>query len=428
MPANTRTVLETIFALLLVVGLLFAVLQFQASKKVPIEEVVENPLSEDKMFSGYVEDKAYPGFTLIPETGNAKVALVNMKGETVRQWKMDAQRARILPNCNLLVLHASKWGLRELPWKRLRNKVREYDWDGNLVWEYNAPNIAHHDVHRLENGNTLFLVRTQVPSELMHKISDPERRDIKMRSDLIYEITPEGELVWDWNYYERFDLNFCGRFACEDPTNKVEDGKRNFPWTHTNTVKPIPENKWYDAGDDRFKPGNLIILPRNWSTVYIVDKESKEVVWEYTGDYKGGLSGGHEAQMIEKGLPGAGNILIFDNGRTDLRTQASYILEIDPVTKKHLWVYDAGADFYSFAAGSVQRLPNGNTLISEDMKGRTFEVTPDKKVVWQYISPVRTCRAHRYSYDYCPKLRELADANAGATEEFTPIELALKKP
>ena len=40
-----------------------------------------------------------------------------------------------------------------------------------------------------------------------------------------------------------------------------------------------------------------------------------------------------------------------------------------------------------FSAGflsGAQRLPNGNTLICEGMKGIVFEVTPRKQVVWQY--------------------------------------------
>jgi len=35
----------------------------------------------------------------------------------------------------------------------------------------------------------------------------------------------------------------------------------------------------------------------------------------------------------------------------------------------------------------VQRLPNGNPLITEGATGRLFEVTNEKKVVWEYVSP-----------------------------------------
>ena len=40
--------------------------------------------------------------------------------------------------------------------------------------------------------------------------------------------------------------------------------------------------------------------------------------------------------------------------------------------------------FYSAVISSVQRLPNGNTLINEGTSGRIFEVTSEKEIVWQY--------------------------------------------
>lgn len=36
---------------------------------------------------------------------------------------------------------------------------------------------------------------------------------------------------------------------------------------------------------------------------------------------------------------------------------------------------------------NAQRLPNGNTLITEGMNGRIFQVTPEKMVAWKYVSP-----------------------------------------
>jgi hypothetical protein len=54
------------------------------------------------------------------------------------------------------------------------------------------------------------------------------------------------------------------------------------------------------------------------------------------------------------------------------------------------WQYKATppTSFYSSQLGSVQRLPNGNTLICEGNKGRFFEVGPDSVTVWTYINPV----------------------------------------
>ena len=36
--------------------------------------------------------------------------------------------------------------------------------------------------------------------------------------------------------------------------------------------------------------------------------------------------------------------------------------------------------------GSQKRLPNGNTFIAEDNKGRLFQVKTDGEIVWEYVN------------------------------------------
>jgi hypothetical protein len=106
--------------------------------------------------------------------------------------------------------------------------------------------------------------------------------------------------------------------------------------------------------------------------------------------------------MIPEGLPGAGNILIFDNqgqgGYPPAQTDplaGTRVVEINPVTKQIVWQYSGRTSqhtdwsFYSPIVGSAQRLPNGNTLIDEGTDGRVFQVTPAGDIVWEYISPYK---------------------------------------
>lgn len=342
------------------------------------------------------------GFTLVPQAGTGKVLLLNMSNQVVKEWPFDAQRVRLLKNCNLLVLHGSKWGLSQDRWKSLSARVREYDWDGNVVFDFDAKNRAHHDVQRLDSGNTLFLRRYALSK------SQSQAWGVKgtVRTDEIVEVTPSGSIAWTWNYLDHFPVQSCGVVPCQDLPWQHLDEKDYFDWTHTNTVSPLPGNHWFDQGDERFKPGNLLVIPRNWSTVLLIDKDSGKVVWFYRGDYLGGLCGGHDAHMIPTGLPGAGNILVFDNGRV-VHKGMSIALEVNPLTKERVWSYQNGTDFHSHSAGSLQRLPNGNTLVSEDVPGRVFEVSREGDIVWEYRSETRTARAHRYSSDYCEKLGRL---------------------
>ena len=354
----------------------------------------------------YVPEKCYNGYTVFSfEVGPETSRLINMNGTIVNEWNAPAERAKFLPTGNLITVRH---------WMKDPGMIEEYDWEHNLVWHYqpseeqsagvkgyDKPGRPHHDVQRLANGNTLVLYREVVPESFMKHVTDPRRRKLKLLSDAVVEVTPDKKTVWEWHAHEHMDINmFCSICDLAD-------------WTHSNTVQALPENKWYERGDKRFKPGNVLISPRSLDTIFLIDRESKEVVWQYTGNYRGGLSGQHEPHMIEKGLPGAGNIIIFDNGASPLKhvkhSGESYILEINPVTEEIVWKYENGEKFYSKYRGTAQRLPNGNTLINEADGCRIFEVTVEGEIVWEYVVPYpqRIGRAHRYPYDYAPQLKAL---------------------
>jgi hypothetical protein len=65
----------------------------------------------------------------------------------------------------------------------------------------------------------------------------------------------------------------------------------------------------------------------------------------------------------------------------------SRVLEIDPVSLKVVWSYTAPGQFFSTNISGMQRLANGNTLITEGASGRLFEVTSDRQIVWEYMHP-----------------------------------------
>jgi hypothetical protein len=75
-----------------------------------------------------------------------------------------------------------------------------------------------------------------------------------------------------------------------------------------------------------------------------------------------------------------------------MRVGQSRALEVDPFTQQIAWRYGEaeGQGFYSMSGGYIQRLPNGNTLITSSNEGRALEVTPDKTLVWEYRNPFRS--------------------------------------
>jgi hypothetical protein len=88
------------------------------------------------------------------------------------------------------------------------------------------------------------------------------------------------------------------------------------------------------------------------------------------------------------------------------------VLEFDPITLDIVWQYgDATGEqsFYSQLISSAQRLPNGNTLITIGQSGRIIEVTPSKRIVWEYQNTTGTAgtsaslyRAYRIPPEWLP--------------------------
>lgn len=341
---------------------------------------------DDSIVTYYHPKSCWKGYTVFSfEAGPPQTRMIDMNGQLVKTWRQRSERAKFLANGHLLLVGAT------------HRQILELDWYGNVVWEFMAPGIVHHDATRLENGNTVFLYREPVPQAVRRASSDVERQRVPLVADVVMEVTPGGDPVFEWHQYEHFAIDWY------KPKNRL-----NADWTHTNTVNCLPENHLSKSGDSRFEPGNYLISMRSLDTIMIVSRRTGEIVWQYSGDYRGGLSGQHEPNMVPEDRPGAGHILIFDNGVEEAHHGASIVLEIDPATADVQWTFEAN-DFYSGYRSTVERLPNGNTLVNEADHKRMFEVTSQGEVVWEYQIPLRwrAGRCHRVCYDFAAVLADL---------------------
>ncbi|MDR3341260.1 MAG: aryl-sulfate sulfotransferase, partial [Treponema sp.] len=287
-----------------------------------------------------------------------------------------------------------------------------------------------------------------------HKdIQNPYISDKPLLDDRFIEVDWQGNIVWEWLPNEHFDeLGFdeaAKNVLFRDPS-VVPSGQGD--WLHINALSNLGPNKWYDAGDVRFHPDNLIWDARNANILAITDKQSGKIVWRIGPDFSetaslrdlGWIIGQHHLHMIPRGLPGEGNLLVFDNGGwggygvpsgtsrygiNSAHRDYSRVIEFDPTTLKITWEYTArkagfagNERFYSPYISSAQRLPNGNTLITEGSDGRIFEVTRDYKTVWEYINPHyeesllggvlnMVYRAYRAPYEWVPQLAAPQEAS-----------------
>jgi len=205
--------------------------------------------------------------------------------------------------------------------------------------------------------------------------------------DYILEVDQLGNIVWEWHTYEHFEEFGFGTEAKQLIADKGRD------WAHTNSIQSLPPNQ---LGDPRFKAGNILVSQRATNIVFIIDKDTGNVVWKI-GPSDNLTIGQHDAKFLMASESGAGSIMIFDNGG-----QAGYpkqsrlysrIVEVDPFTKQIVrgyTAYDSGLlrhTFFSSIVSNAQKLPNGNTFINEGENGRFFEVTPSGEIVWEYINP-----------------------------------------
>ncbi len=116
------------------------------------------------------------------------------------------------------------------------------------------------------------------------------------------------------------------------------------------------------------------------------------------------LFGQHDVRWIPKGWAGAGNLTVFNNGGGRPGDDFSDVIEIVPPLKngryeiegraaygpaEPAWAYGVAEEqrFFAPFISGAHRLPNGNTFICAGTNGRFFEVTPDGKIVWEYVNP-----------------------------------------
>ena len=267
-------------------------------------------------------------------------------------------------------------------------KVVEFNKAGAIVWEYDPfplGRIPHHEYTRLPNGNTLMLT-----TELS---TASQITPIPVWDENVVEVDPQGNIVWEWS-----GLAHLGQMPVnvEGWQTLITPGATQVTLFHMNSVEYLPPNRW-EATDPRFAAGNVLVSFRNINFVCVIDKSSGNIVWSIHNK----TIGQHHARMLPPDSEGAGHILMFDNGGSagapPLKFRPySRVIELHPISREIMWSYGGlrREPLFSGLMSSAQRLPNGNTLISEWARGYTREVARDGTVVWHYVTG-KTYRAYR---------------------------------
>ncbi len=323
----------------------------------------------------YNPDKAFSGVNICASIGAAGVHLIDMKGRVLHTWNANNMNdkwhaaVKLCQNGDLLAIAES------------RNLIR-LDWNSNVEWMNKMR--YHHEISIAENDDIYVLGRKDEVA-LIYGFPVP------ILNDYIAIISPDGKTKREIpifkivRKYVSFDIipktyrwitkknNLKKILKLRKKHNYIFDVGSIFDIFHTNTIT-IMDRDIEGLG----RKGDLIICIRELDLIGVVDIEKEELVWVWG---PGELSRPHHPTLLENG-----NILIFDNGRIK---GYSRIVELDPITKKIVWEYKDSPPqrFYSRIMGACQRLPNGNTLVTESDKSRIFEVTPDGEIVWEFYNP-----------------------------------------
>jgi hypothetical protein len=308
--------------------------------------------------------KSCGGYTLFSPVRGHHADLLDPEGRIVHQWHHPEgiQHVKWLSNGRLLVQSLppdSAEGAEHIGGSA--GALLELDEDGKVVWEYRDP-YMHHDYQRLANGNTLVIRWAKLPADITARVrgghvasGDPDW----MWGDVVTEIDPGGSVVREWRSWEHLSTDH--HVKCPLESRKE--------WTHLNSIEITTGGDW-------------LLSFRLTSTIAIVDAQTGDVRWRWGTDV---LSHQHHATELEDG-----HILVFDNGchRREMPS-FSQIIEIDREGDKIVWRYQGEPilAFYSFMISGCERLPNGNTLITEGATGRLFEITPEGETVWEFVSP-----------------------------------------
>lgn len=324
--------------------------------------VLEQPGAEEVRW--YQPSLAASGFTLTLRDRRIPT-IIDMNGRVVHSWPevQATGRVRLDGEGRLLVIGTDE-------------EVREYDWSGGLLRTLplaQPTDFPHHDLIQTAGGGAIVLAAD------------------RGRGDYLLEFDSQGKAVWLWQTADH-----------RESFENWDDQLRNK--THINAIREIPPNRWFNGGDPRFRPGNLLVSARNLDTVFVIEKDSGEVVWQFSA----GLDHQHEAVMLEESHPQAGNIIVFNNQlHSDARRTKVQIL--DPLAAEVVWEYSTDT-FYSPTAGLAQPLPGGNIMIASSVGGRVFEITPDGQIVWEWAPAYLPMRPERLAYDHCPQLAALRPA------------------
>ncbi|KAK3282619.1 hypothetical protein CYMTET_9651 [Cymbomonas tetramitiformis] len=403
------------------------------------------------------------GFTLISPVNDKSSFLIDNYGNVARVW----DDSRVFESKDELYSDGSRASIvlstQSTYDDSITASIETYDTNGRSQWTWSGKNLLEkyynitstqlsapvgvtHDVLQLPSGNYLTIFGVPMTDEAALSVGWSNFADDNLlKRDLIIEIdNATSDVVWIWDPIEHIVQDLHPELATYgEPSLHPELIDPNYIQKRKNLYEEFNSVEgqlthfsglYYDETHDQILVSEAI----RYSEIWILDHSALVTSGHTGGRYgKGGdilyrwgnaeayglgsvdsniLRITHDPHLIEDGLPGAGNMLVFNNGlflgnqtsveklRPDTTYGSSSVHEISlprnpdgsfyrdegqpygPLRDEQLWVYHADPPESMFTGqyGGSQRMYNGNTIIScGNTFARLFEVTSDKSVVWE---------------------------------------------
>ena len=236
-----------------------------------------------------------------------------------------------------------------------------------------------HDFLLMPNGHALLFAYDAQPVDMSGLVAGGNPGAV-VAGAIVQELDAEKNVVFQWRTWDYIPIT--------DSYFNLRASVFDYP--HVNAI---------DLDHD----GNILISSRHLCEITKIDRQTGEIIWRLGGRQNQFtflnenpandptyFTYQHSVRKLQNG-----NILMFDNGNLH-PVQASraveYKLDEQAMTATLVWEYRHDPDVFAPSRGSVQRLPNGNTMIgwgSAPNGGypQATEVTPDKEIVFEMSVP-----------------------------------------
>lgn len=218
----------------------------------------------------------------------------------------------------------------------------------------NGFDTDNHEFIILPNGHYVLLgseTRTMDLSAYNYFNGQPGSTTALVKGGIIQELDENKNLVFEWKTFDHFQF--------DDVDSAWLSSPQNVDWTHNNAIEVDTD-------------GNYLLSSRYFNEITKISKATGNIIWRLGGKRNQftfindnlKLWGQHDIRRLPNG-----HITIFDNGKngvpvTHAARGVEYQLDEINKTATLVWSYSQNPNAASSFTGNVQRLSNGNTVMS----------------------------------------------------------------